>query len=123
MKPEQLHAAWPTFIKADGKWNIDTNDVRTSLDSPTVAEKDGWGIYGFLDSEWRSRVHLDAEYYTLQSRRSPSTRPWKHDEEGWVKCWQQARDGYERACAALFFLRHCSPKEYAQIRAYCEDKA
>lgn len=107
MTNAELHAAWPEFINADGKWKMDTQ-------SP-YADRDGWGIYGG-PSVYRY-VMPNNEKIQLQKRNGVGI--FENDEQAAMYMWKEAAAGHERSRAALLYLRHKYPQEYEAIRKYC----
>lgn len=107
MTNAELNEAWPEFINADGRWNMDTQ-------SPYASE-DGWGIYGG-PSSYRS-VMSNGERHQLQKRHGVNI--FKTDEQAAKHVWKAAAEGHERSRAALLYLRHKYPREYVAIRMFC----
>lgn len=117
MTDKELHNTWPTFIDPYGEW------VRSSFTNSARL----WGIWGVVEGsaerEPRHRFTRIRGRYQLQRCMASNNTKFLTDEAAWLYVWRRAQEGAGCERAALLYLRHKSPVEYAQLHAYCMERS
>lgn len=115
MTNEELHAAWPEYIHDNGNFkHRDWYEHHWCPDHST-----GGAIRKMGD---RRKVQGSPMDEPTIEKLDASTR-FKSDEEAWAHIWKLAQQGDELSRAALLWIRHRSPYEYAAIRKHCMGEA
>lgn len=117
MTDKELYEAWPEFIHPDGSWRLQR--VRETQ----LGTNARWNVY--VETGDRQRIGR-RKHPMVDSGRPPHLEradlhpnDFQTDEQAWRHVWKLAREGSDAARAALLYIRHKNPQEYAQIRAYC----